>query len=277
MKNFLLLFIALLAVGTTSQAKTPTLAPVLDLADHYEFGVAFDKNNKACPIIVDVVGSSVVYSILGDGFEVIKSFTIKNAYNDSEGNTTEPIGMDGRQSCFYSEQRQYDEPLAVQGLLDDEDKRVVALLLGGDYYSGPFAWYDEDGEKILEYEGDSSDNIPCYIFDKWYVCHNQEQIMTFRSNDVGSEIARVSDVIKSRVYPNPARKSDMVKVELNESAESDTQLELIDMNGRVVTVVKAMEGDTFVSFEASHLPSGAYLYSVSSGGKNTDRGKIIIR
>lgn len=101
--------------------------------------------------------------------------------------------------------------------------------------------------------------------------------MTFRSNDVGSEIARVSDVIKSRVYPNPARKSDMVKVELNESAESDTQLELIDMNGRVVTVVKAMEGDTFVSFEASHLPSGAYLYSVSSGGKNTDRGKIIIR
>lgn len=264
MRNILLLFVFLLAAGASVSAKKPTLTPVFDLNAHYDYGLGVDKNYKACPVVVDVSGSTVTFSILGEGFEVVKSFSIKDI--------NPRAGLNLSFGSNFS--RCYDDyAYAIQGLLDDEDKWVVAS--GGD---PKYEWYSEDGEKILEWEGYFGDEYhPIYVFDKWYVGNDEDVIMTFRSNEAGSEIVRVSDVVRSRVYPNPARKSDVVKVELAEPAGSDTKLELTDMSGRVVNVVNAVEGESSISFNASRLRSGTYVYSVISGGYGIEQGKIIIR
>lgn len=274
MRNILLLFVFLLAAGAPVLAKKPTLTPVFDLNAHYDYGLGVDKNYKACPVVVDVSGSTVTFSILGEGFEVVKSFSIKDINLDSDKCITGlNLSFNSNFSACYE-----DYAYAIQGLLDDEDKWVVAF----ERYTRNYEWYSEDGEKILEWEGNYSDDYhPIYVFDKWYVgwyvCNDIDMIMTFRSNEAGSEIVRVSYVVRSRVYPNPARKSDVVKVELAEPAGSDTKLELTDMSGRVVNVVNAVEGESSISFNASRLRSGTYVYSVISGGYGIEQGKIIIR
>ena len=228
---------------------------------------------------MDVSGSTVTFSILGEGFEVVKSFSIKDINLDTDSDI-EP-GLNQRSDYNFSYDY-YMEAYAIQGLLDNTDKWVFGIDLR---MGRKELWYSEDGEKILEVDDDGSKLFcyPAYICGKWYIeCDHYNHpdngmIMTFRSNEAGSEIVRVSDVVRSRVYPNPARKSDVVKVELAEPAGSDTKLELTDMSGCIVNVVNVVEGESSISFNASRLRSGTYVYSVISGGYGIEQGKIIIR
>ena len=269
MKHYLLTFI-LSILSFTIQAKDYELTPIINLADHYYYGAAIDKNFVAHPVIIDINGSDVIYTILGDDFKSIKTFTIKNVYNSKKEDSyvyeisyPQEFNMSDRFS-FYDGAY----PFAIQGLLDDEDEWVINIENR-----------DEPDKNILYTEKGAKlpycDRIT-YCFGKWYV-DNFGQIMSFRKNESSKSIEAVANAIKGRTYPNPARKSEIVTIELAEEANDATAIKLFDINGRMLQNVRIKDGDNKAQINTAILPSGTYIYHVTTEDNVIDQGKIIIR
>lgn len=265
MKHYLLTFI-LSILSFTIQAKDYELTPIFDMSAHYDFGLAIDKNFVGHPVIIDINGSDATYTILGDGFKPIKTFTVKNAYaSKNEGSYVriEPYYITNSGLSYT-----YDEvhPFAIQGLLDDEEKWVIAIRI--DYDSK--IYYSEDGDKLPDI------GSATYCFGKWYV-DNFGQIMSFRKNESSKSIEAVANAIKGRAYPNPARKSEIVTIELAEEANDATAVTLFDINGRMLQNVRIKDGDNKAQVNTATLHSGTYIYHVTREDNVIDQGKIIIR
>lgn len=104
-----------------------------------------------------------------------------------------------------------------------------------------------------------------------------DTVYTLRSNESAAETALVASSVRSRVYPNPARKSDVLTIELARPASAGTEVELFGVNGSAALKIKVAEGAVSVPFDAGRLSSGTYVYSVNVDGTSVEQGKIIIR
>ncbi|MBN2780411.1 MAG: T9SS type A sorting domain-containing protein [Candidatus Marinimicrobia bacterium] len=77
-------------------------------------------------------------------------------------------------------------------------------------------------------------------------------------------------------YPNPFNPRTAISYLL--TADSDVELSVFDLGGRkIATLVNARQsaGDYTLNFDAAHLPSGVYLYRLTSG-RHTETKKMLI-
>lgn len=272
MKHYLLTFI-LSILSFTIQAKDYELTPIFDMSAHYDCGVAIDKNFITHPLIIDINGTDATYTILGNGFKPIKTFTIKNAYSSHIGESGyEDIVLQPDKVYYYGTFSIYDveSAFALQGLLDDEEKWVIAIYDSNNAFYDRTVYYTEDGIQLPNFSG------TIYCFGKWYAVKD-DQIMSFRKNESSKSIEAVANAIKGRVYPNPARKSEIVTIELAEEANDATAVTLFDINGRMLQNISIKDGDNKAQINTAILPSGTYIYHVTTEDNVIDQGKIIIR
>jgi len=81
------------------------------------------------------------------------------------------------------------------------------------------------------------------------------------------------DGIEIDVFPNPA--SDYLNVALDESLAEDSNVQIIDMQGRLV---KSFDSDNgLIDLSVSEIPVGMYLLKVQIEGGRTATGKIVIQ
>ncbi len=269
MKKILMLLTALMAMSVVAVAQNVKLTEVVNLGGHYDLSFGLDKNGKEQPLTVDVNGSTVTYSFLGEDFSVVKTIEVKNGFKgDSRYNFVRgPERPYMEQAIAVYDY--YHNPYAVQGLLDDEDEWVVFI---SDREEKTCELYNEDGTKII-----AVDYFDLLFWQgKWYLMRD-DTVYTLRSNESAAETALVASSVRSRVYPNPARKSDVLTIELAGPASAGTEVELFGVNGSAALKIKVAEGAVSVPFDAGRLSSGTYVYSVNVDGTSVEQGKIIIR
>ncbi len=269
MKKILMLLTALMAMSVVAVAQNVKLTEVVNLGGHYDLSFGLDKNGKEQPLTVDVNGATVTYSFLGEDFSVVKTIEVKNGFKgDSRYNFVRgPERPYMEQAIAVYDY--YHNPYAVQGLLDDEDEWVVFI---SDREEKTCELYNEDGTKII-----AVDYFDLLFWQgKWYLMRD-DTVYTLRSNESAAETALVASSVRSRVYPNPARKSDVLTIELAGPASAGTEVELFGVNGSAALKIKVAEGAVSVPFDAGRLSSGTYVYSVNVDGTSVEQGKIIIR
>ncbi len=281
MKKILMLLTALMAMSVVAVAQNVKLTEVVNLGGHYELSFGLDKNGKEQPLTVDVNGSTVTYSFLGEDFSVVKTIEVKNGFKEDvlDGDNMvvrSPKDMNLAQT--FAVYDYYHDPYAVQGLLDDEDEWVVFIR---DNDNDVYVLYNEDGREVISLSAKNTWLYLLFFHGKWYVmdwADNKSPIVyTLRSNESAAETALVASSVRSRVYPNPARKSDVLTIELAGPASARTEVELFGVNGSAALKIKVAEGAVSVPFNAGHLSSGTYVYSVNVDGTSVEQGKIIIR
>lgn len=278
MKKILMLLTALMAMSVVAVAQNVKLTEVMNLGSHSAEGYGCDKNGNDWPLFIDVNGSTVTYSLLGEDFSVVKTIEIKNGFVRETPDALTSRCYDTFDMWSSFSKHSYRNPYAVQGLLDDDDEWVVIIW---DSVNRAYILYNEDGWEVTSLP---IDNINCkFLFyqGKWYVMDQVDSysliVYTLRSNESAAETALVASEVRSRVYPNPARKSDVLTIELAGPASAGTEVELFGVNGPAALKIKVAEGAVSVPFDAGRLSSGTYVYSVNVDGTSVEQGKIIIR
>ena len=81
------------------------------------------------------------------------------------------------------------------------------------------------------------------------------------------------NVLHIAVVPNPM--SDMARLVFSEALVSDTRLELVDVNGRIMRTMIG-NGTREIRIERGHLESGMYVLRVMRGGEHIGSARIVI-
>ncbi len=94
-------------------------------------------------------------------------------------------------------------------------------------------------------------------------------------NTTGFGVKESGDITSSLiVYPNPAKNYFRVQLEAD-LIKADTKMQVYDVNGKMVKVIKITEVNTEVELN-SELKSGVYFYDVLSADQRKLSGKLIV-
>jgi hypothetical protein len=125
----------------------------------------------------------------------------------------------------------------------------------------------EHGMKLPYLNNNSIPNFPHYRIDAPYPCDSTIQFSTNVILDYNWSNAVI-------VYPNPSKETIYLKFPTY--TNDNLHVEIIDINGRIVSVFQINEGVNKVSIDVSCFVSGLYFYSISSTHSGYAKGKILI-
>jgi len=77
------------------------------------------------------------------------------------------------------------------------------------------------------------------------------------------------------IFPNPA--SDLLAVQINDLVKEDLDINLVDMKGASVKTAHINKGATIAYFDLQAVYEGAYVISVSCGGKVLLAKPVVIK
>ncbi len=75
------------------------------------------------------------------------------------------------------------------------------------------------------------------------------------------------------VYPNPA--NDLIAVQINHMADLDYQVDMADLNGKLIAKTQIFKGSTIAYFNTSAVYAGIYFIKISNG-TNSQVVKVIL-
>lgn len=287
----LLLFLGALAAN----AKAPELRKIGEIQyiyGRYTFGKALDKDGNLLRVTADVVGADIEYKFYDSEYRVSNSFRIKNVHSETSTSSMTviqgypyKIDFDRSYNLFYID----GDVLAVQGLLDDEDKWVVVVAdLSGDHNTDMFKLYSEDGELLysepsihgmFELKGDRENGRPILykIFSNdIYGETNVLESYTFRTEGSGVQELTAGGG-RNKAYPNPVHQGQVFNIELDEPLESDAVAEICDSKGMLMTRQAVLGGESEVKVKIGRIAPGTYVYRIVDGYSCIDHGKIIVQ
>jgi hypothetical protein len=116
-------------------------------------------------------------------------------------------------------------------------------------------------------------------FGQWaYAVHQLAQKWSFATSVRPDDRAIAKDFILSQNYPNPFNPATEIGFTLTDAG--NTLLVVYDLLGReVVTLVNEhmQPGSYIVTFDASRLPSGTYLYALESQGQRSIKKMVLLK
>ncbi|RNC79446.1 MAG: T9SS C-terminal target domain-containing protein [Balneola sp.] len=146
------------------------------------------------------------------------------------------------------------------------DHIVFNSQLSDEYFEGTERV--ENPFYIGSFLSETSDHFPVWVRFKWGVITSNE--------DEPSE--RAYTLRLDQNYPNPFNPTTTISYNLENA--SQVNLEVFDLMGRrVATLVSERQtaGEQSVSFDASSLSSGVYIYQLTAGGSSLTRKMVLLK
>jgi hypothetical protein len=89
-----------------------------------------------------------------------------------------------------------------------------------------------------------------------------------------SEIKPTTD-LADKFYPNPVSQTAYYEVEMPETSEGNIQV--VDIQGRLLSQKDLQQGANKVEFDLSEMPNGMYFYKVMVDKKISKTGKFVVQ
>ncbi len=172
--------------------------------------------------------------------------------------TTFPIG-------HYREDYEY---IAGSGHLDEHNGRFCVTP---EYPNGIYCYF-------ATVDANHNSAYPYMVGPQYYgtvtggtVTTISESVETYNAPVSVSELN--VDNIEVTVFPNPA--SDLIAIQLDNTFLSNVQIELYDMNGKLVKNMTLYQGSTISYFDTRTLYSGEYIIKVTYGNQTVTKTAVI--
>ncbi len=145
------------------------------------------------------------------------------------------------------------------------DHITISSELEDEYFEGTERV--ENPSYIGSYLSQTSDHYPVWVRFKWGIITSTEEPLT-----------TVTGIRLDQNYPNPFNPSTTISYTLD--ATSNVSLEVFDLMGRKVsTLVQGRQnaGEQSISFDASSLASGVYIYRLIAGGEVLTKKMVLLK
>jgi hypothetical protein len=122
------------------------------------------------------------------------------------------------------------------------------------------------GEFYILCQGEMNDNATLLIY-------------KLNRSSVGASVEQVCAPIKASAFPSIANRNQMITIQLSgENADnSRTNLQVIDMQGKVLNQQTIPAGQTSTTIPAHRLSNGMNLIKITQGSKNIGTEKVIVK
>lgn len=261
-----------LCVPARAQIK-PTAVIEMNVVD-----IAYDNGRDEKPYLASYkqVGNDAEIMIFGDDLEIVKSFTLKGAFQN--GSEVEDI---------WSENIDCADILATKGVFSEDDKWCVIVKKPAANGVNTYNVVNEDNVVVCELpkngDGDTGNFYFSRAFDGamlYYVTSTEvaydSSVYTFWkfTGDTGINAPSAMKPGSLLAYPNPLPAGRQLTIELNRTADTGTLVMFTDMNGRQVARRKVPEGAQTVVIDSRMLRHGMLVYTVVYGDGEVASGKV---
>ena len=244
---------------------------------------------------IDANAHSPLIGFAYDGFPIYGAYGYKNA--DGTGGitriksgyqlknmTTRPNGPDvdlvitvggpngGEQTLFLGYFREDYEFVgsADEDVLDEHNGRFCVTP---EYPNGTYAYFATVDENW-------NSAYPYVVGPTFYgVSENRKVNNIGELTTVYTGITALSDVafqkLNITVFPNPS--ADLIAIQINDLAEEDFQIELLDLSGKLVAATQINKGSTIAYFDTEAIYSGTYFVKISNGKNSTSKKVVIVK
>jgi hypothetical protein len=104
-------------------------------------------------------------------------------------------------------------------------------------------------------------------------------IYKLNRSSVGASVEQVCAPIKASAFPSIANRNQMITIQLSgdNADNSRTNLQVIDMQGKVLNQQTIPAGQTSTTIPAHRLSNGMNLIKITQGSKNIGTEKVIVK
>lgn len=216
------------------------------------YGAYGYKNTDGTGGIVRIQSSYKLRSIstrthYADGTDVIDGPAVSSTY---------PLG-------YFREDYEYISSTNPENL----DEHNGRFCVTPEYPSGTYAYF-------------------CTVDDQWNSAYPYAVGPTFYGNKIAAKVTSITEPVSSykptagiagipveklgiNIYPNPA--TDIIAIQFNDIITENMDIELIDINGRMVQKTALHQGSTIVYFDTKTLYYGEYIIRITNGNNSISR------
>ena len=127
---------------------------------------------------------------------------------------------------------------------------------GFDYSTGNYEWVESGAFDITEYALVNESFYVAFVYTSTDTAASSWEIDYVKVSGVEQLSVGENEAVSFNLYPNPANNN------INIVAEKDAQVQIIDMTGRIVMSVNAVEGEN--SINVADLESGVYFVRMNN-------------
>jgi hypothetical protein len=177
-------------------------------------------------------------------------------------NTTYPLG-------YFREDYEFSVP-AASDVLDDHNGR---FCITPEYPKGTYAYFCTVDDK-------HNSAYPYVVGPTFYGVRTNAKV-TAINESVTTYIPVVGvadnelDKLNITVFPNPA--SDLVAVQFGTVSQTDFDVILSDIDGKLVQKTKILQGSTMAHFDTRTLYSGEYVITIQNGNTMLSKKILIVK
>jgi hypothetical protein len=262
--------------------------PAMGNYHHHQNPSAFDLDLSVISTICDLYAADGLYAIdstihsplIGfayDGFPIYGAYGYKNT--DGTGGIT-------RIKSGY-QLRNITSRLVWADGTDVSDGPTVSTTYPLGYFKEDYEFVSHPGQAdyLDEHNGrfcitpEYPNGIYCYfatVDANWNSAYPYAVGPYFYGNKTASKVTTIGETvttytstagmeeseISANVFPNPS--NDLLIIQLNGLNKSDAQIELVDLNGRVVSTQTILQGSTVGYIDVSTIYKGNYLLRITS-------------
>lgn len=121
--------------------------------------------------------------------------------------------------------------------------------------------------------------------ERYILCQGEmnesETLLIYKLNrsSVGASVEQVCAPIKASAFPSIANRNQMITIQLSgdNADNSRTNLQVIDMQGKVLNQQTIPAGQTRTTIPANRLSNGMNLIKITQGSKNIGTEKVIVK
>lgn len=273
--RILLFTVCIVSLSQVTNAQNITLpsGQTLTKAPWYEFDPCFynfsSNTIKAMSYEYGNGNKSIEISIYNNNGSIWKQFTLTPPVGYSYMN--EPFTID-----LISENNWYMQ--ATDDYFNNDD--LVEVLVSVETSSGSERWLvlNENNKVVIDF-GDfeirTLRTFPAQTGGYIYLKHN-EDVYILNSKDISGINSVLADNKSGSVSPNPSNGAASVEVSWDYTLLDDAQLNVVDMDGKLVHTQIIKAGYSKTSLSTSRFSSGTYIYIVHGSNGYTSTGKFVI-
>ncbi|MDI1232714.1 MAG: YHYH protein [bacterium] len=199
----------------------------------------------------------------------LRNIAVRNTYSNGSSVTAGPAVNATYPLGYFREDYQYDTTTpATPDYLDEHNGRFCKTP---EYPNGIYCYF-------ATVDANWNSAYPYAVGPYFYGVKNAvkvtsivESVSTYVPSSSG--LRPLGTDFKIDIYPNPA--SDLIAIQVNDLNRDNLNINLYDMNGKLVDTTILLQGSTIAYFDTQKLYAGEYFVTMSNG-QNTINKKVVI-